>query len=95
MTTATGGTKDDDDIVTMDVVEDEPAPRRELLSPRNARIAFISLAAVAALALVAAVLIIAFAPTSAFTWLIVALVVLVAVVAAEIVLLILARPRTS
>ena len=97
MTTATSGTADDDDIVTMDVVEDEPepTPRRELLSPEKARIAFLSLAGVAAVALIAAVGIIATAPSSAFTWLIVALVVLVAVVIAEIVLLVLARPRTS
>ncbi len=95
MTTATGGTKDEDEIVTMDVVEEQPAPRRELLSPANARIAFLSLAAVAGAALLAAILIIVLAPASALTWLIVALVVLAIVVVAEVVLLILARPRTS
>lgn len=95
MTTATGGTKDDDDIVTMDVVEDEPEPRRERLSPRSARIVFVSLAIVAALALVAAILAIVLAPPSALTWLIVALVVLAVVIVAELVLLILVRPRMS
>lgn len=95
MTTATGGTKDDDDTVTMEVVEDEPEPRGGILSQRSARTMFLSLAIVAAVALIAAVLIIAFAPASALTWLIVALVVLVIVIIAEVVLLILARPRTS
>ncbi|HET6404025.1 MAG TPA: hypothetical protein VFH78_05210 [Candidatus Thermoplasmatota archaeon] len=95
MTTATSAdANDDEDVVTMDLVE-EPAPRRELLSPAAARIAFLSLAGVAGVALLAAVLIIALAPDSALTWLVVSLVVLVAVVIAEVVLLVLARPKRT
>lgn len=96
MTTATGGTKDEDEIVTMDVVEDEPAPPRPpLVSEAHARIGFLGLAGVAGLALVATILAIVLAPPSALTWLILSLVVLAIVIAAEIVLFFLAKPRTS
>lgn len=95
MTTATSGTADDEEIVTMDVVDDEPEPKPGLLSPDAARAAFLSLAGIALVALIAAVAIIVMAPDSAVTWLIVALVVLVAVVIAEIVLLVVARPKRT
>lgn len=92
VTTATGGSADDEDIVTMEVV-DEPKKAR-WLSPERARAIFLGLAGIAGLALVAAIVVIVLAPSSALTWLVVALVVLAIVVVAEIVLLVLARPRT-
>lgn len=95
MTTAARGTADDDEIVTMDLVDEEPRKRQGLLSPSQARAIFLALAGIAGVALVAAVLIIAFAPDSALTWLVIALVVLVAVIIAEIVLLLLARPQRT
>ena len=93
MTTATSGASDEDgEVLTMDMDTDEP---RERIPPGVARIVFITLAAVAGVALLAAVLVIALAPDSAFWFLVTALVVLVLVVVAEVVLLILARPRKA
>lgn len=93
MTTATRG-MEDDEIVTMDLVDEAP-PRQGFLTPARARAIFLALAAIAGIALIAVVVIIATAPSSALTWLLVALVVLVAVVVAEIVLLVLARPKRT
>lgn len=98
MTTATGGRTEDDEVLTTEV-EGEPEPARPLMSPRTARIVFLSLAGVAGLALLAALLAVSFSgqlSLAAFrTWIYLALGVIVVVIIAEIVLLLLARPRKS
>lgn len=98
MTTATGGTTEDDDVLTTDV-ESEPAPARERISRRTARIVFLSLAGVALLALVAAIVAVVMSARLSLpafrAWLFTALGVLAIVVLAEIVLLLLARPRKA
>lgn len=92
MTTATSGTSGtDDDVVTMEMVpENEP-----LVSSAAARLWFLVLAGVAGLALLAAVVVILLAPDSAFVWLVGLAIVLFVVIAAEIVLLLLARPKKA
>ncbi|HUR69838.1 MAG TPA: hypothetical protein VM370_11390 [Candidatus Thermoplasmatota archaeon] len=85
---------EDGDVVTMDMdpVETRPEGR---VSPRVARITFLALAGVAVLALAVAILAVVLAPANAIGMLVTALVVLAIVVVAEIVLLLVARPKAS
>ena len=98
MTTATGGTTEDDEVLTTEV-EGEPEPPRERIPPRTARAIFVGLAAVAGVALLAAVVVILLSerlsPGALRAWLYAALGVVLAVVVAEIVLLLVARPRKA
>lgn len=80
----------EEEILEMEVEPDEPR-----IAPRTARIAFLSLAAAAGVVFVATILIVAFAPGPAVALLVGALVLLAAIVVAEVVLLMLARPRRA
>lgn len=74
----------------MEVEPDEPR-----IPARVARIAFLSLAVAAGVVFVATILTVALAPAPTFALLVGALVLLVAIVVAEVVLLMLARPRQA
>lgn len=93
VTSAASAIEDDDEVLTLEPVTDDEGAG--WLTPRTTRIAFISLAVIALLALVVAVLAIVLAPKSAVTILISALAVLFVVVVAEVVLLVLAKPRQA
>lgn len=91
MTALTTATGDDEEILEL-----EPVPEKApWWTPKTARTAFLSLAALAVLALSVAILAIALAPASAVTLLVVALVTLAVVVVAEIVLLLVAKPKQA
>lgn len=93
MTSVTTSGGEEEEILTMDLEpEDSKAP---IVEERTARIAFLSLAGVAAAALLGAILVVVFAPDATVTLLVIALAVLVLVVVAEVVLLLLARPRKA
>ena len=88
--TTAAGVAPEDDILTTDVEPEAP-----ILDARKARIAFLSLAGIAAAALLAAILVVVLAPDATVTLLVIALAVLALVVVAEIVLLLLGRPRKA
>lgn len=90
----------EDEVVEMEMVpEAKPAKARRtsepFLTPSRAKLLFLVLAGIAGLALLAAVLAVVLAPSTAVTILVIALVILAVVVVAEIVLLLVARPRQA